>query len=640
MAANRLKKDQDALRSRAKRRPRTMASTKATLEAKKKNDYRKAQLEKKREKERLEKLALEYVRRGYERVERQSLGGVVRSLVGGDGVGDGDDTNTMTNINDSSNNNKGRLMLEATSIHGQGDKITLPSSLLSTLASRDLLRTSQEKGQPLFFRLGIRRQRPGHDCHYAFPASDKMKQLMGDYNDSNKSTHDRDGTNHDKTKDDAGSGMDLDDNQENENSMMVDDDDEDENDEKWEQAYEDELSHEYISYVYATVIEFTQDEGYIGLPLCIATALLSPKNTNTNSEEGGSDSALSPMTIESKLTVDPAFASNANENGISKTTPKLDQTNMDIDHDHNTSNKGNDDHNNDHDDTFESKTPGHPAYGQFPLPIPPIEVSLLTHLPLGKKCTLQPTQSAIQRGFYNLKDVKLALEQSLIRTRGCLNVGDVVYCWHRGVKFDLKVKDVSPSRVGAVSCVNTDIEVDIAAAADDNGDSVDGGADGVQKEKSSESGVDGQKLGNAPSGGYRLSDNRTSTTKNENENEAVVNSNDARKDKHLSGIYSELQKRDIPPEPGIEQKVNVVAVQVRGDGGKQCRRRFDSTISRMEDIFAFVLSEQIIESSSVNEFRLVTRFPRRVFTLQEHGTTILEKMDLSRQELFLIEKVV
>ena len=52
LAANRLKKDQDALRSRAKRRPQTMASSRATLEAKRREEYRKKQMEKKREKDR------------------------------------------------------------------------------------------------------------------------------------------------------------------------------------------------------------------------------------------------------------------------------------------------------------------------------------------------------------------------------------------------------------------------------------------------------------------------------------------------------------------------------------------------------------------------------------------------------------
>ncbi len=565
-----------------------MASSRATLEAKRREEYRKKQMEKKQEKERLEKLKLDYVQRGFNRMERQSLGGVIRSLLdsgGSSSSGTAGDTNSS-----------GRLMLEATSVHGQGDKITLPPSLLSTLAARDLLRTSQERGQPLFFRLGIRR--PG----YVFPAGDKMKQLM----DAFKYSLDGSEKNDEMKLDNEG-----------DESMILEDEEgeENENDEEWEEAYQDELSHEYISYCYATVIEFTEEEGYVGLPLCIATALLSPKNKNKSSEQCG----LPLQMIESKLTIDPALAStnvqdnDESKNQISRAATEMEQ--MDIDRDQEEEEEEN----------LESKTPGHPAYGSFPVPMEQIEVSLLTHLPLGKKCTLQPTREAIEKGFYKLKDVKLALEQSLIRTRGCLNVGDVVYCWHRGVKFNLNVKDVSPPRVGAVSCVNTDVEVDIAVAdgVNDNGDG--------KNENTVGSKNDGQKLlGRTLSGGYRLSnDNNTSTT-----NETVANDTT----KQHSDLYSRLNK-NVPPEPGIEQKENVIAVQIRGDGGKQCRRRFDSSVSKMEDIFAFVLSEQIIESG-VNEFRLVTRFPRRVFTLQEHGNTILEKMDLSKQELFLIEKVV
>ena len=41
----------------------------------------------------------------------------------------------------------GSLELLTESVHGQGDKTTLPSSVLSTLAERDLLTANQERGQ-------------------------------------------------------------------------------------------------------------------------------------------------------------------------------------------------------------------------------------------------------------------------------------------------------------------------------------------------------------------------------------------------------------------------------------------------------------------------------------------------------------
>eukprot|EP00551_Chaetoceros_affinis_P008222 CAMPEP_0203665036 /NCGR_PEP_ID=MMETSP0090-20130426/2320_1 /ASSEMBLY_ACC=CAM_ASM_001088 /TAXON_ID=426623 /ORGANISM="Chaetoceros affinis, Strain CCMP159" /LENGTH=601 /DNA_ID=CAMNT_0050528471 /DNA_START=136 /DNA_END=1937 /DNA_ORIENTATION=- len=600
-----------------------MASSKATLEAKKRDDYRRKQLEKKKEIERQQKVKLDYIQRGYDKMERQTLG-VVRSLSEA-GANANANAEFSVGAGADNRNSNGRLMLEATSVHGQGDKITLPPSLLSTLAARDLLRTSQERGQPLFFRLGIRRK------GYTFPAGDKMKQLMNDYNNSSKSC----------------SSNDEDGNRQSEDQSMAtfEDDDHDDgddqngsvNEEEWERAYLDELSHEYISYVYATVIEFTQDEGYVGLPFCIAAALLSPDKSKVKAQVQDGVPSVMTSSIESKFTIDPASVS-ASANAT--TAAEIEQ--MDIDNNNNDNNNGSS-NDNSSEDNLESKTPGHPAYGSFPVPVEQIEISLLTHLPLGKKCTLQPTTEAIQNGFYNLKDVKLALEQSLIRTRGCLNVGDVVHCWHRGVKFDLSVRDVSPPRVGAVSCVNTDVEVDIAATADTDTDTE---GDSGDKDTGLEQG--GHKLGRTISGGYRLSDNITSnvatntSTASSNDNSqksASSSSSSTNANKHSSNaMYNELLKKGIPPEPGIEQKENIIVVQIRGDGGKQCRRRFDSSVSTIEDIYAFVLSEEIIESNTVNEFRLVTRFPRRVFTLEEHGSAILQKMELSKQELFLIEK--
>merc|ERR1712176_1013509 len=82
--------------------------------------------------------------------------------------------------------------------------------------------------------------------------------------------------------------------------------------------------------------------------------------------------------------------------------------------------------NSDGEDEEATQTPGHIAYGKFDIPDMKIELSLIK-LPKGSACTLVPTIDAIHNGFYNLKDVKLVLEQSLIRTRATLSVGDTVY---------------------------------------------------------------------------------------------------------------------------------------------------------------------------------------------------------------------
>ena len=610
LAANRLKKDHDELRNRAKRRPQSLASTKATLEAKKRQEYRKKQLEKKKHAQRIQKLKLDYARRGFDIMEQKL--GVLRNLSGAH----------VTASNASSGDNG--ITLEATSVHGQGDKITLPPSLLSTLANRDLLRSSQERGQPLFFRLGIRRP------NYVFPASDKMKAIRDEFvvkEERHNFGKDRDYNNESESMDFTDSVSMLDD---------LDDDDDDDSHKKlqklkWEEAYLEELSHEYVSYVYATVIEFTQEEGHIGLPQCMATALLQPKfksNDNDDTEE--------KSLLDSKVTIDPA--SNSTTSNMNSSPMDIeknrDNNNNNINEEIPKSNNGND-----NEDTLESKTPGHPAYGLFPIPKHPIEITLLTHLPLGTKCTLQPTTKAIHDGFYNLKDVKLVLEQSFIRTRGCLNLNDVVHCWHRGKKFDLEVKDVLPSHVGAVSCVNTDVEVDIAAAVEyDN--SMDTTSNALQKDANIQT-TNSMVSSQSTSTGYRLKDDPPPSSSSTTTKSTTTNV--------VRQIYQALKATKLPEEPpsSDQNNENIITVQIRGEKGKQCRRRFDTTTSQIGDLFVLAVQEQVVppeyesmnESSISNGFRLVTRFPRRVFTLESDGETVLSNASLSKQELFMIEKL-
>lgn len=331
---------------------------------------------------------------------------------------------------------------------------------------------------------------------------------------------------------------------------------------------------------YETAVEFSQDEGFIGLPSSVATALLQPDGA---------------VFIDSKLTVDPAKAS------------QTDDSAMDIESNSNDGeiNAGDDSEN------LEEKTPGHLAYGLFPVPVPRIEVTLLTHLPRGMKCTLQPSVDAIANGFYNLKNVKLALEQSLIRTRGSLNVGDRMYCWFRGKKFDLNVQNVEPADLGAISCVNCDIEVDIAPPPVQNS-----GDSGESAENAT-----AHELPTSVSGGYRLSDGPM-------------------EEKPSSSGPFETTKRNIelPPEPPEDQKDNVIVVQIRG-AGKVSRRRFE-TSATVKSLFDFAISADLIDEATVGApFKLVTQFPRRVYqvgSIDEDRS--LGDLGLAKQEMFIVEK--
>jgi hypothetical protein len=511
----RLTNDHNKLRSRTRNRnaSRTLASSAAASKAKKAEEYRRKQLEKKKWKDQLESKKINHLKNGFDQIERRL--GLVRELNDGAGT-------------DS-------VRLEAVSVHGLGDKITLPTSILSTLAERDLLQINQERGQPLFFRIGIRKE------GYSFPQSDAMKMIMDDYGkemDASFSTS--------ITSEEIGVNGE-------------DDDDEfmnDENDDKrdmWMKAYLEELSCQYVSYTYATVVEFSQDEGFIGLPSGTSNALI---------QKDG------PTAVESKLTVDPA---NVSQNE--------DAAEMDI------ASGGS--------ELLEDKTPGHAAYGLFPVPIPLIDVTLLTHLPMGEKCTLQPTENAIENGFYHLKNVKLALEQSLIRTRGSLNEGDVMHCWFRGKKFDLSVQQVQPPDIGAISCVNCDIEVDIAPPASHTTST-----DSTEKE-----------------GGYKLSDTPS-------------------EEKHIPQECVTKRDIDLTPEPSDDEK-DIIVVQIRGKG-KVSRRKF-LLISSLKQLFDFTISEGLAGEAPF--FKLVTRFPRRVFQIGSADEDIpLSALGLSKQEAFMVEE--
>ena len=296
-AAQRLAKDHSKLRGR---RGPPLVSAKAKKEA----EYRKKQQERLRAEREKKRQQLQHA--------QQYMTSCDRDLA-------------VTSLGDSS---QGSLRLQPTSIHGDGDKIALPPSVLKRLTEFD--GNDAERGSsPWTFRIGL--LRPG----YVFPESRELKEMKHSPEDQ----------------------------EEMENS----DDDEEETTAERRAPYLAELSHKYIAYTHGTVVEFTQDEGHVGLPASIASALLDPTRRRLENDE-----TAIPVT----RTVDPASSSD------DKTEP----------------------------DVEEEKTPGHLAWGVFDVPKVEVEVTLLT-LPKGKACILVPTEEAVQNGFYGLKDIKLVLEQ-------------------------------------------------------------------------------------------------------------------------------------------------------------------------------------------------------------------------------------
>lgn len=407
----------------------------------------------------------------------------------------------------SSTTSMASLRLKPTSIHGEGDKIALPPSVLEFLMQGVDVDGNQRRSSPWTFRIGI------PNPEYQFPASPGLKILKP----PPTSTMD---------------SMDIEE---------EDDDDQDNHDIQEEKVYLEELSYKYCSLTHGTVVEFTQEEGYVGLPASIAYSLLDPSRRRKD------DATKIPI----KRTVDP-----------SRDVAAVEHDEMEEEED--------------------EKTPGHLAWGAFDLPDVLVEVTMV-ELPKGKRCVLVPTESAIRNGFYTLKDVKLVLEQSLVRTRATLSVGDVVHTWHRGVKFDLTVKSVTPANFHAVSCVNTDLEVDFEAPTTST---------------QMDSLVKPTPLDHQPP---------------QEQRGRVLDSRQTEKPMETTTVAPQAMTVQLKPEPPLDQKEGICTIQIQADGVTG-RRRFDTSVATLEDLFAFAST---VAKCDVKQFALVTRFPRRVITLDD-----------------------
>ena len=429
-----------------------------------------------------------------------------------------------TFVSGSNTKNPSQLFLKPTSIHGDGDKIALPPSVLQTLTSQDF---STEGGMPWTFRIGI------VNPNYEFPASPSFQVLNAPTNDEEE---------------------------------MSDDEDEEDVQLQRISQYIDELRHKYIAYTHCTVVEFTQEEGFVGIPRHIAQALIDPENRHEVNRN---------VAIKTTKTVDPASSNSMNEEPLDIT----------------------------------DQTPGHLAWGAFEIPDVELEL-IMVQLPKGRGCTLKPTEDAIKNNFYGLKDVKLVLEQSLIRTRATLSIGDEVSTWSRGKKFDLKVDKVIPHSFQAITCINTDIEVEFSETkiSDDSAP-----AEASDTKRSSET-------TSASSDGFRLGTGKSE--KDVSQGEGVTPS--LADQTHASQV-------SLLPEPPLSQKDGVCTIQIRYRGGNG-KRRFAIETSQLKDLFAFAAS---LSNQNERSFRLVTRFPRRELTYSD--MTLIQAGIQQGQEMLIIE---
>ncbi|KAL9179902.1 hypothetical protein ACHAXT_007872 [Thalassiosira profunda] len=454
----------------------------------------------------------------------------------------------------------------ATSIHGEGDKIALPPSVLETMTSsaNDLDPWgSGRNGRPVAFRIAIL------NPAYSFPAGEKMQALVESVRNNIMASEKKELTQQDSTMTDDSTNA----------AAMDEDGSDDESDDSYVEAYLAELSHRYLAFTHGTVVEFTQEEGCVGLPEPIARALL-----QSNSHSLGGRKKDIPV----KRTVDPAkSAAKDTSDGLGEAEKDTDTDEMNADAPNDIPPTGADDGG--------EKTPGHPAYGLFDVPDLPIEITPVNSLPPGKNCTFTPTASSIKNGFYTLKDVKAVLEQSLMRTRATLSKGDVIHTWRRGVSFDLIVSSLTPTKYGAVSCINTNLNVDI------------GPPEGEEGEPATETAVgDAKAEPNALAGGRLLSE---PSSRAEPKQSAPVTAT------------ATAKTIDLPTEPPEDAREGVCNVQIRGrtpsGASATGRRRFDVTNATVADLFAF--ASHVCEGVDPSGFRLATTFPRRVFQLSSNG---------------------
>ena len=217
--------------------------------------------------------------------------------------------------------------------------------------------------------------------------------------------------------------------------------------------------------------------------------------------------------------------------------------------------------------------------------------------------------------------------QSLIRTRATLSINDTVNCWHRGVKFDLFVSTITPNKYSAVSCINTDIEVELGSIEHTNGEANTPGRKKIEEETKSSISETNVSFTNP---------GRTLRSSTLNQNPQKNN------DLHANKKYSNI----LPEEPPLDQKENTCIIQVRGKG-KTGRRRFDVGKSTIKDLFSFALTIDMngnheigIDSENSHiPFRLVTRFPRRIFEINEDSSHLSLKDGGIKegQHMFMIE---
>jgi len=472
--------------------------------------------------------------------------------------------------------------LKAVSVWGDGDRITLPVSLLSELTERELLTSGGGKQQPLSFRIGILNAELQSSLSHQ-PKSILFTPDLVRASEAAIPTLSK--------EDDNDSGY--------KNTKM--DTDENEGDKTDSSLYLHELNHRYRSYTYGTVLEFTAEEGCIGIPATIAKTLLQQR--------------IDGAKLDSTFTRDPAQAS------LAKQQQKKDSNEL-IDMATEPSSSSNNE---------TERIPGHIAYEAFPIPCLPLTIQLATP-PRGTACILRPLSP---NTFHRIPNVKISLEQSIIQTRATLNVGQEIDCWYRGHCEKLLVDKVTPEDFRVVGCVDTDITVEFSSSnlSEDQG-----------KENVVDVDEDAKQDQTKSSGGYTLG-GKGRTLQNESINNAPksIGSSDAMK--NISKIPPQQhQTTDISPPLTISEPSapsgTTCRILIRGQYSSM-QRLFNIKTTTKSQLFHYISLQGALYTSKdehqkqddeqkrlTRKFQLVTRYPRTVMALDE-------KDDSTNQQLLI-----
>jgi len=190
------------------------------------------------------------------------------------------------------------------------------------------------------------------------------------------------------------------------------------------------------------------------------------------------------------------------------------------------------------------------------------------------------------------------------------------------VKFDLQVTSVTPSDYNAISCINTDIEVDIGALETDGKDD-----EAMKTTTNPTTKVVEEKKSRFEGTGHTLMDKSPSSS-----------SSKASPTQSTAITTQQLLSQPIPPEPSATQKENVTTIQIRNERGQTIgRRKFDVSVHTLSHLFVYV-SSILGDDTDGGEstFRLVSRFPRHVWILEEDKKDdVLEECGVNAGQMML-----